>query len=254
MFKRACVSLPLAAVVLLWSVAMVSAASARTETWSVLYTGSGTLNSKTMSQTSPECGEVTEIYNETTHFSWVTSYKLTMHVGSGGIGGGHDKRDAKASPLASNSSKVTLSDTGCQPGIANCTGEARPQPGQQAVLDVPGAGSGGRSRVEVGAVGGFIGFTGKDFSGGWGFSTGSCAERFNDIQLLQPEFGMPAQLMAKFPVRAATFASLRKGHYFKVHISPGHYAPAQEHTCFASDGCLKDDLSWDGSVKFTRSS
>ena len=101
-------------------------------------------------------------------------------------------------------------------------------------------------------VTGGTGFTGKAFSGGWSFSTGSCAIQYNDARLLLPEFGVPRQLTANFPVKVSTLASLRVGHYFKVRIHAGHYAPAHRHTCFAAAGCLKDDFSWHGVVEFKR--
>jgi hypothetical protein len=239
----------LAGIALLWSAAL---ASAKTETFEVNYTGSGTLVSRTQSITSPQCGEVTETRNEDTHFSWVTTYRVTLHLGHSGLSGATAKKDAQSSPLVSNDSTVKLSDVGCQPGISDCNGKSEPQPGQSAVLDIPGAGSGGRSHVKVEAVGGFIGFQGKDFSGSWGFTGGSCAENNNKLPLLVPEFGVPAELQAVFPVSVSTFASLPRGHYFKIHINPGHYAPSHRDNCFQNDGCLKDDFSWNGSIRFTR--
>jgi hypothetical protein len=234
-----------------WS---ASLASAHGEIFSVTYSGAGTLTSQLKSLTSPQCGDVTEVRNETTHFSWVTHYELPVLVfGSGGVAGVPATAHPEPSSLASNDSTVTLSDTGCQPAIADCAGESDPQPGApDAKFDLPSAASGARTRVKVGAVGGDIGFTGKGFSGGWGFPTGSCAIQFNDSQLLLPEFGVPTQLTASFPVKVATLESLPVGHYFKVRISAGHYAPAHRDTCFASDGCLKDDFSWHGVVEFKR--
>ena len=232
-----------------WSAALASAA----ESFNVTYSGAGTLTSRTKSLTSPECGDVTEVRNETTHFSWVTHYALPLLVfGSGGVQGVPAKAEPHPSALASNDSTVTLSDTGCQLGIANCKGESDPQPGHQANFDMSSAARGGRSRVKVGAVGGSVGFTGKGFSGGWGFTSGSCAIQFNDSQLLLPEFNVPSELMASFPVKVATLQTLPVGHYFKVRISAGHYAPAHQDTCFASDGCLKDDFTWHGVVEFQR--
>jgi hypothetical protein len=233
-----------------WSAAL---ASAHGEAFTVTYTGAGTLTSQIKSLTSPECGDVTEGRNETTHFSWVTHYDLPVLVlGRQGVDGVPAKAEAHPSSLASNESTVTLSDTGCQPGIANCKGESDPQPGHEAMFDLPSAAKRAKSRVKVGAVGGFAGFTGKGFSGGWGFQTGSCAIQFNDSQLLLPEFNVPSQLEASFPVKVSTLESLRAGHYFKVRIDPGHYAPAHKDTCFADDGCLKDDFTWHGVVEFKR--
>ncbi len=233
-----------------WSAAI---ASAHGERFEATYSGAGTITSRIKSLTSPECGDVTEVRNETTHFSWVTHYELPVLVfTSHRLDGSPPKLRPINLSLASNESTVTLSDTGCQPGIANCKGESDPQPGHEAAFDLSGAPKGGSSRAKVGAVGGFAGFTGKGFSGGWGFTSGSCAIQFNDSQLLLPEFDVPSQLKASFPVKVATLESLRVGHYFKVRISPGHYAPAHRDTCFADDGCLKDDFSWHGVVEFKR--
>ena len=233
-----------------WSAAL---ASAHGEIFTVNYSGAGTITSRIQTITSPQCGEVTEVRNETTHFSWVTHYELPVLVFTHHrLQGVPDKAEPHQSSLASNESTVKLSDTGCQPGIGNCAGESDPQPGHEAAFDMSSAPKNGRSRVKVQAVGGFAGFTGKGFSGGWGFPSGSCAINFNDAQLLLPEFNTPAQLTASFPVKVATLESLRVGHYFKVRISAGHYAPAHRHTCFASSGCLKDDFSWHGVVEFKR--
>jgi hypothetical protein len=244
------IALGLLLVIGAWS---ASLAFARGEEFSVVYSGAGTITSRTKSLTSPQCGDVTEVRNETTQFSWVTHYgPPVLILDSHGLSGVSDKAEAAQSPLASNDSTVTLSDTGCQPGIADCKGESDPQPGQKASLDVPDAPRGGRTHVKVGAVGGDIGFTGKGFSGGWGFQNGSCAIQFNDSQLLLPEFGVPTQLEASFPVKVSTLATLPVGHYFKVRIDPGHYAPSHMDNCFADDGCLKDDFSWHGVVEFKR--
>jgi hypothetical protein len=68
-----------------WSAAL---ASARGEAFTVTYSGAGTLIGQTKSLTSPECGDVTEVRNETTHFSWVTHYDLPLLVsGPGGAPG-----------------------------------------------------------------------------------------------------------------------------------------------------------------------
>ena len=44
------------------------------------------LVSRTKAITSPQCGEVTEVRNEDTHFSWVTDYKVTLGFGGHGFG------------------------------------------------------------------------------------------------------------------------------------------------------------------------
>lgn len=248
MFKLAAVCI--AAITLLWAAAL---ASARSESFTVLYTGAGKISSQTISQTSPECGEVMETRNENTDFSWVTNYKVTLSITSHGMFGATDSKQPKPSPLVSNDSTVTLSDTGCQPGIANCSGESQPERGS-GELDVGGASGEAKSHLKVDAIGADGDFEGKGFSGGWGFSVGSCADSFNDIPLLLPEDDLGTQLRAEFPVKAATFRSLKRGHYFRVKISAGHYAPSHMDVCFADSGCKKDDFSWNGEVKITRDS
>ena len=60
-----------------WSAAL---ASAHGEIFTVNYSGAGTITSRIQTITSPQCGEVTEVRNETTHFSWVTHYELPVLV------------------------------------------------------------------------------------------------------------------------------------------------------------------------------
>lgn len=242
------------AVLLMLSAWSAAIALARGEGFRVTYSGAGTITSRIRTQTSPNCGEVMDTRNETTHFSWVTHYEPPVFIftGAHGLDGVSANAEAQQSSLASNESTVTLSDTGCQPGIANCKGESDPKPGNRASFDISGAPRGGRARAKVGAVGGFTAFTGKGFSGSWGFPSGSCAIEFNDSPLLLPEFNVPVQLTANFPIKVATLTSLRVGHYFKVRISAGHYAPAHRDNCFPDAGCLKDDFSWHGVVEFKR--
>jgi hypothetical protein len=225
----------------------------RSATFTVTYSGAGTLSSQTRAITSPQCGEVTETRTETTHFSWVTHYELPSLVFERrGMSGDTATAQAKQSPLADNHSTVTLSYTGCDPEMSDCSGESDPQPYHDADLDFPGAPLHARTRVTVDALGGFQGFTGKGFSGGWSFSSGSCAVQYNDQELLIPENDVPDELEASFPVKISTLAGLRPGHYFKVRIDPGHYAPAHPDTCSPDDGCLKDDFSWHGVVEVKR--
>ncbi len=233
-----------------WSAAV---ATARGVQYSVTYSGAGTLTSKLKSLTSPQCGDVTTVRDETTHFSWVTHYDLPLIIsGRDGIQGVDTKAEAQQSPLASNESNITNTATGCKTGHSDCTGESDPQPGTKAKVEVPSAALRGRSHVKVQAVGGDVGFTGKGFSGTWDWASGSCAIQYNDAPLLVPQFDVPAQLEASFPVKVSTLESLRPGHYFKVRIDPGHYAPPDNSSCEASVGCLKNDMQWHGVVEFKR--
>jgi len=98
--------------------------------------------------------------------------------------------------------------------------------------------------------GSILGRRGVLWTDGLGGS-GSCAEYFAEFPyLLQPEFDIPLQLTASFPVKAATLTSLPHGNYFKVHISAGHYAPVHDTVCsFQSTGCIQDLLSWSAIVR-----
>jgi hypothetical protein len=232
---------------------LAAGSAAHTARFEIDYYGAGQYTAKQTTPTSPGCGEVTNVRTEDTHFSWVTTYKVTMHFGADGFSSHTATGHSKSSPLGDNDSKVDYTETGCQTGSASCHGESEPQPGTSAKLDVPGAKVGGSSRFAVEALGGYEGYTAKDFSGSWTNIAGatSCAQWFEAVpELLVGEYGVPAQQKASFPVHFATLDSLKAGHYFKVTISPGHYAPEQDtHGC--GEGC-SEHLSWKGYVKTTR--
>jgi hypothetical protein len=246
----------IAGLIALWGAAL---ASASTRTYSVSYSGSGHLSSDTVIDLSPQCGDVTITRVENTHFSWIDQWHLSLAVGSG-IGGG--SATDRALPIAGedNDSTITLdgSGDGCQGGSATCHGQSEPEPGWEAELKVQGGD--GSTRLTAEALGGAKGWTPEDFSGTWAdpdsiLGAGSCDEYATDFdELLEPLVEVPTEFKASFPVRAATWKSLRRGHYFKVRISAGHYAPELPpyDDCESDDGCNSLDFSFSGTVKVTR--
>lgn len=246
----------IASLLALWGSAL---AEASTRTYSVSFSGSGHLTSNTVIDLSPECGDVTITRDENTHFSWVDQWHLALVVGSGVSGG---SATDKALPLAGddNNSTITLdgSGDGCQDGSATCQGESEPDPGWDADLKVQGGD--GSTRLTAEALGGARGWTPKDFSGTWAdpdsiLGADSCDGYATDFdELLVPLVEVPDEFKASFPVRVATWKSLRRGHYFKVKISEGHYAPTLPvyDECQSDDGCNSLDFSFNGTIKVTR--
>jgi len=240
----------------LWSAGF---ASASTRTYKVTFSGSGHFTSDVDIDLSPDCGDVTITRDEDTYFSWVDQWHLSLSVGSK-VGSG--KAEDKALPIAGedNDSTVTLdgSGDGCMDGRADCKGESEPEPGWDSYLKVQG----GKLTAEgVGPASGGKGWTPKDFSGTWAdpdsiLGAGSCDEYADDFdELLSPLIYVPAEFTASFPVRTSTWKSLKVGHYFKVKISEGHYAPDlpfYDNCDYEANGCHSQHLSFNGTVKVTR--
>jgi hypothetical protein len=208
---------------------------------------------------SPQCGDVTITRTEDTHFSWIDQWHLSLDVGSG-VSSGSATDKTKAIPGDDNDSTITLdgSGDGCQGGSASCKGESEPEPGWDADVKVQG----GDTSTQLTAEGLFgpKGWTPDDFSGTWAdpdsiLGADSCDEYATDFnELLVPLVEVPDEFKASFPVKAATWKSLRPGHYFRVKISIGHYAPELPvyDECQADDGCNSLDFSFDGTVRVTR--
>jgi hypothetical protein len=234
-------------------------AEAATRRYSVSYSGSGHMTSNTVIDLAPQCGDVTITRDENTHFTWIDQWHLTLAVGSRVRSG---SATDKALPITghNNNSTITLdgSGAGCQGGSATCKGDSEPEPGWDADLKVQGGD--GSTRLKAEALGGAKGWTPKDFSGTWAdpnsiLGADSCDEYATDFnELLVPLVEVPDEFKASFPVRVATWKSLRRGHYFKVKISEGHYAPTLPvyDECQADDGCNSLDFSFNGTVKVTR--
>jgi hypothetical protein len=253
---RVIIAVAITCLLALWGAAF---AQASTRKYSVSFSGSGHFTSNTVIDLSPQCGDVTITRDENTYFSWVDQWNLALAVGSAvGSGSATDK----TLPLAGddNDSTITLtgSGDGCQGGSATCKGESEPEPGWDADLKVQGGD--GSTRLTAEALGSPKGWTPKDFSGTWAdpdsiLGSDSCDEYADDVnELLVPLVEVPLEFKASFPVRAATWESLRPGHYFKVKISEGHYTPTLPFydNCEADDGCNSLDFSFNGTVRVTR--
>jgi hypothetical protein len=253
---RVITAFAIASLLLLWGGGF---AQASTRNYSVTYTGSGHFTSDTESEVSPQCGDVIVTRDEDTHFSWIDQWHLSLRVGDSSVGSGSATDKAKSIEGDNNDSTVTLdgSGDGCQDGTASCHGESEPDPGWDTDLKVQGG------RLTAEALFGPKGWTADDdWSGTWAdpdsvlaFGADSCDAYLEDSdELLIPLIQVPDEFKASFPVKAATWKSLKPGHYFKVKISEGHYTPELPFydRCEADDGCNSQDLSFNGTVKVTR--
>ncbi|MGO9972930.1 MAG: hypothetical protein ACLP01_09010 [Solirubrobacteraceae bacterium] len=238
-----------------WSTAL---ASASTRSFLVQYSGTGTYKFTQETQDSPECGEVFNHLTENTSFSWFTTYDLSIDVLSAGVRSEGAQTIALEDHDQDNEATLDGVATGCQSGNWDCHGEVSPHSGD-ATLSAFGAANGASAKFTLEAVP-KDGFDGDDYGGQWSGDIGpfSCDE-YNGLPVLQGIFENPdldgetgPLFTASFPVKAATWISLPRGHYFKVDISPGHYAPKPETVCFASDGCDHESLDWSGVVKVRR--
>lgn len=232
----------------LWGTSVGSAAiahSARAHTFEVSYTASGHYTADILAPIA--CGNETQ--KEDTHFSWATQYPLTLSFGSQGFGTATGTDQPNSVPGDDNSSTVTFS--GCA-GSAACHGDSEPAQGSKTQLKATGASEGGRSTFTVGGLG-MDGIKPTGFSGTWSAGDpGSCASWASDSKLVTEEFNLSAEILAKFPVKYLTLKSLPVGHYFKVHISAGHYAMPKQHFCSPDDGCESETFDWTGVVRVKR--
>lgn len=233
---------------ILWGTSISSAElahGARAHAFQVSYTATGQYAADILAPVA--CGNETE--KEDTHFSWATQYGLTLPFGSHGFGTATKTAQPDAIPGDDNSSTVSFS--GCA-GTASCHGESEPAPGNKTQLKATGARKGGRSTFTVGGLAS-DGIKPTDFSGAWSAGgPGSCASWASQSKLVTEEFNLPAEVLAKFPVKYSTLRSLPVGHYFKVHISAGHYALPRQHFCSPNDGCESETFDWTGVVRVKR--
>jgi hypothetical protein len=226
-------------------VALWGASVASARTYEVSYSASGHYTAETLAPIA--CGNETE--NEDTHFSWAAQYRLSLSFSSTSFGGASETAQPMAIPGDDNSSTVMFS--GCA-GDASCHGDSEPAPGNKTQLKVTGASAGSRSRFLVNGLGN-KGIKPEDFSGSWSAGDpGSCESWAQSANLVTEEFDLYNEVEAKFPVKYSTMKSLPVGHYFKVHISPGHYAAAKGDFCHADDGCESETFDWSGVVRVKR--
>jgi hypothetical protein len=233
----------------LWGTSVSTAAiahGARARSFQVSYTATGSYTADTLVPIA--CGDETQ--KEDTHFSWATQYGLALSFGRHGFGTTTTTDQPSSIPGDDNSSTVMLS--GCA-GDASCHGDSEPAPGNRTQLKATGASAGGRSTFTVGGVGA-DGIKPTNFSGTWSEGPpGSCAGWARESRLVAVEYNLPAEVLAKFPVKYSTLKSLPVGHYFKVHISAGHYAlPKQKFCDFQTNGCKSETFAWTGVVRVKR--
>lgn len=229
----------------LWGVSWADAA--KVHRYLVSYVGNGRYSAKT--KASVACG--LESRDETTNFSWVAQYDLSLTFGRHGFGAVHEADQPRPKARDSeNSSSVSFS--GCS-GTAACHGAAEPAQQNLSTFDASATAPDARSRFRVGGVGS-EGFKPVDFSGTWnGGDPGSCANWASQGgTIITQEFGITSDILATFPVKYATLKSLPVHHYFKVEIAPGHYAQPKREFCQPSDGCESETFDWSGVVKVKR--
>ncbi len=237
------------------------AAQAATESFTVTFQGKGTYVSDydivSSRSTSESSGSCIDHRHEDTHLQWSSVFHLRLQVGPRGVKAG----EATAFPVAPGTNPSSVSTEthpgpdgdGCyQPstgystaGTSDCKGSALPA--GKEVLNVSAASAAGRTRLDVnGPL-----FKGSAFDGAWTYFSGSCAKSLDDRTLLLPDGVTLAQVLgANFPVKSSTWASLKRGRYFRVKVSRGHYAPGK---LFPLDcTCQQRSLDWDGEVRIKR--
>jgi hypothetical protein len=230
-----------------WGASWAGAAAKRH--FMVTYAGTGHYSAKTETQVA--CG--IESRDETTEFSWIANYPLTLSFGRHGFQTVNQTVQPDPAPQSvDNSNSASVSFSGCA-GTASCRGRSEPAQGSLAALKVPAAGPGGRSKFRVGGVGSES-FRPVDFSGAWNAGDpGSCANWARQGgTLITQEFGITAEILATFPVKYATLKNLPVHHYYKVHIAPGHYAQPKREFCQPNDGCESESFDWSGVVRVKR--
>jgi hypothetical protein len=244
-------------VVALAALAASAPAQAATARFEVSVNGFGKYHSsyttKTTRATADFSGSCIDTRTEDTQLAWTTLFHLTLQLGRKGVARATDA----GAPVAHTAARSTVSDEtapgpegdGCfEPstgystaGSSNCSGDSVPA-GQQ-VLTVTGAPAAGRTVLSV---------TGPRFEGSWTYYNGSCAQHQNGRPLVIPDGAtFPHVLAATFPVSSRTWATLPRGRWFRVKVSPGHYAPADLFPLPCGDGCHRE-LSWNGVVRIKR--
>jgi hypothetical protein len=130
-------------------------------------------------------------------------------------------------------------------GKADCVGHTLPDGSQR--LRVSPAGKGKTTLAIEGPR-----FKGADFSGNWTYQSGSCAQNNNGRTLGLPDGpSFPIVLAVAFPVKTKTWATLKRGRYFRVKVKPGHYAADGLLPLQCSAGCVRK-LDWHGEVRVRR--
>jgi hypothetical protein len=109
----------------------------------VTYAGTGHYSAKTETQVA--CG--IESRDETTEFSWIANYPLTLSFGRHGFQTVNQTVQPDPAPQSvDNSNSASVSFSGCA-GTASCRGRSEPAQGSLAALKVPAAGPGRPEQV-----------------------------------------------------------------------------------------------------------
>jgi hypothetical protein len=233
-------------------------ATAVAKRFSVIYTGSGTYSSNYESDSSNNNGTCRMKRSEDTRFSWASSFSLNVGFD---LDGSHAARDTDTPEhgLADNTStEITFaSGPGCRSnsgdstlaGSSNCHGHDRPTLARVKATLTAGAVR-GHARLKVEA---FQQIEGTGFSGRWFYESDSCAASNDRHPLLIPStFLVSRELTATFPIKYETLARLKRGHYFRVNVRAGHYAPRSlVNTTPCGDPC-DAHLDWTGVVTVRR--
>lgn len=241
--------------------ALATGASAQAKQFSVSFTGTGAYRSDYSTTTSRDfegpdgqtyTGSCIDYRHEQTDLSWTVPFKISLS-------GSHASDDGSAvapghlpESQIQNDTRPGSDGDGCtQPngqtiaGNGDCVGHTVPAGTQH--LKVSPAGRGKTTLAVTGPT-----FKGADFSGNWTYQSGSCAQNNNGRTLGLPDGpSFPIVLAVAFPVKTKTWASLPRGHYFRVKVRPGHYAAGGLLPINCSAGCVRK-LDWQGQVLVRR--
>jgi hypothetical protein len=242
--------------------ALAFAAPAEAKQFTVSFTGKGNYLSDYSTTTSrdfqdPNTGETftgscTDYRHEDTDLSWSIPFKFGLKGGTATDKGAAVAPGHLPESAITNDTRPGSGADGCaQPdgstlaGKGDCVGHTLPDGDQR--LRVSKAGKGKTNLAIEGPR-----FKGTDFGGNWTYGSGSCAQNYNGRTLGLPDGpSFPIVIAVAFPVKTKTWASLKKGHYFRVKVKPGHYAADGLLPLQCSAGCVRK-LSWTGVVRVTR--
>ena len=242
--------------------AVAVAAPAQARQFTVSFAGSGTYTSDYSTTTTRDfedpnsgqtyTGSCIDYRHENNDLSWSIPFKISLNGGTATDKGAAVAPGHLPESTITNDTRPGPDADGCaQPdgstlaGKGDCAGHTLPD-GEQR-LRVSKAGKGKTTLAIEGPR-----FKGTDFSGNWTYGSGSCAQNNNGKTLGLPDGpAFPIVLAVAFPVKTKTWASLKKGHYFRVKVKPGHHAAQGLLPLQCSAGCVRK-LDWHGEVRVRR--
>lgn len=242
--------------------ALAFAAPVQAKQFNVSFTGKGDYRSdysttSTRDFQDPNTGQTytgscTDYRHEQTAFAFTVPFKISLKKNTATDEGAAGAPGHLPESQITNDTRPGSGADGCvQPsgetlaGNADCVGHTMPAGKQR--LRVSRA---GRRKTTLAIEG--PKFEGADFSGNWNYHSGSCAQNNNGRTLGLPDGpSFPIVLAVAFPVKTKTWASLKKGHYFRVKVKPGHYAADGLLPIQCSAGCVRK-LDWTGVVRVRR--